>query len=805
VYGIARNAQDSAVVLIGDPKQAIYAFRGADIHTYLAARRDTAGRHATLGTNFRSTQDMVEGVNRFFQQAEARATGRGAFLFREAGDNPLPFVPVQAHGRKKQWLVDGEPAAALTCWWRDDGANYVQNMAAACATEIGRLLQLGQEGRAGFAEDGKPFQCLRPGDIAVLVNTGREARAMRAALQERGVRSVYLSDQDSVFASAVAGDLQRLLQACAEPDDDRVLRAALGTKLLDLPWAELDDLNQDDEHWEARVLQFRRYRDQWRAQGVLPMLRRLLHDFAVPQRLLSLAEERALTDVLHLAELLQEASALLDGEHALVRHLAEQRADISIGNESRLVRLESDADLLKVVTVHKSKGLEYPLVFLPFACAARTAKEGDLPLKWHDDEGTLRLSLVADGEALARADDERLGEDLRKLYVALTRARYATWIGVAPLKDFERTAVGYLLQGGAPLAASLQARLGNGPAVAVRPAPEAAVVRYEPRDRAATLAPERVPPRSVREAWWIASYSGLRVGDEIVADSLVDSEVAALPAPESAIEATYLEARADAGGDTKEPAAAGGLHDFPRGPSPGSFLHALLEWAGRQGFAATAAAPRELATFIERRCQGRDWDRWAQPLQDWMQRWLAAPLDLSALGGTPVSPAQLHVQQVEMEFWFAATRVDAKALDRLVRAHTLGGAARPALLPQHLNGMLKGFIDLVFEHEGRYYVADYKSNRLAESDAGYTQSAMRAEVLKHRYELQYTLYLFALHRLLRARLPDYDYERHVGGAVYLFLRGHAAPSGGLHLERPPKVLMEALDRLFSGQGAEVSA
>ena len=156
-----------------------------------------------------------------------------------------------------------------------------------------------------------------------------------------------------------------------------------------------------------------------------------------------------------------------------------------------------------------------------------------------------------------------------------------------------------------------------------------------------------------------------------------------------------------------------------------------------------------------------------------------------------------------MEFWFAASHVDARVLDRLVRQHTLGGAARPALLPQQLNGMLKGFIDLVFEHEGRYYVADYKSNRLGAADADYTPAAMRAEVLKHRYELQYTLYLFALHRLLRARLPDYDYDRHVGGAVDLFLRGHAAPGGGLHREKPPRALMDALDRLFSG--AEVAA
>ncbi|RYY65113.1 MAG: exodeoxyribonuclease V subunit beta, partial [Comamonadaceae bacterium] len=145
--------------------------------------------------------------------------------------------------------------------------------------------------------------------------------------------------------------------------------------------------------------------------------------------------------------------------------------------------------------------------------------------------------------------------------------------------------------------------------------------------------------------------------------------------------------------------------------------------------------------------------------------------------------------------------VDVAALDALVTRHTLAGAARPALEPRQLHGMLKGFIDLVFAHDGRYYVADYKSNRLGPADADYTVDAMRAEVLRHRYELQYTLYLFALHRLLRARLPDYDYETHMGGAVYVFLRGHAAPSQGLHLERPPRALIEALDRLFTGQEA----
>jgi exodeoxyribonuclease V beta subunit len=154
-----------------------------------------------------------------------------------------------------------------------------------------------------------------------------------------------------------------------------------------------------------------------------------------------------------------------------------------------------------------------------------------------------------------------------------------------------------------------------------------------------------------------------------------------------------------------------------------------------------------------------------------------------------------------MEFWFPAPQVPLRRLDDLVRRHTLAGAARPALSSQTLNGMLKGFIDLVFEHDGRYYVADHKSNWLGPTDAHYTPPRMRQVMLDKRYDLQAVLYVFALHRLLRSRLAHYDYERHVGGALYLFLRGHAAPGQGLHLERPPWALIEALEQMFSGGAA----
>ncbi|WP_020507556.1 exodeoxyribonuclease V subunit beta [Lamprocystis purpurea] len=839
VYRIESDDPTTALVLIGDPKQAIYAFRGADIFTYLKARRACTGRLYTLKKNYRSTAAMVSAVNRCFQAAEDRATGHGAFLFRGASENPVPFIAADAQGRAETLSAGGRTVPALTAWWlpAPDGGKplgkeaYRAQIADACASEIVRLLNLGQEGQAGFvaAEGSATLRQLRPADLAVLVNKRTEADSIRGALARRGVRSVYLSDQDSVFQSLQAGEIQHWLAACAEPDDPRLLRTALATATLGLRWAELEQLNQNELAWEARVLQFRDYRDRWRARGVLPMLRRLLNDFNVPVRLIGarpetqagvapLEGERILTDLLHLAELLQQASSRLDGEHALIRYLAEQCRDASRGakGDARQIRLESDADLVQVVTVHKSKGLEYPLVFLPFAADHRPAKLTDLPLKWHDDAGQPQLALAGDAQILALADRERLGEDLRKLYVALTRARYATWVGLAPLDKLENSAFGYLLGGGEPLtpeglAPALAALCGDSADRVVVPAPAPTSEHFSAADAAVTLGGARASRRVVREPWWIASYSALRTvaGDAVpVTEHMQIDPGRPDPTPETPAEDRFQELQA---APMAVPTATRLIpvphtpHAFPRGSEAGSFLHDLLEWAATQGFAAVAADRERLRETVARRCRLRGWDTWVEPLTDWLLRLITTPLRLplrEAVPPTPFKLADLTTAVPEMEFWLAASRVDTLDIDRLVSAHTLGAAPRPALAAATLNGMLKGFMDLVFEHQGRYYVADYKSNWLGPDAAAYTAEAMRAEILHARYELQYVLYLFALHRLLKARLTDYDYDRHVGGAVYLFLRGIDAPSQGLHVECPPRILIESLDACFADAAAE---
>ncbi|WP_112151305.1 exodeoxyribonuclease V subunit beta [Rahnella sp. NFIX50] len=811
VYRVAENAPEQGLILIGDPKQAIYAFRGADIYTYLRARRDTGGRHYTLATNFRSTRAMVASVNQVFELAENRKSGEGAFLFRRGAENQVPFLPVEAKGRADTLVIDDAEAAALTLWYPENQAEvlpknqYVQMMADGCATEIVRLLRLGQQGSAGFGLPGETLKPVMPGDIAVLVNTGREATAVRVALSKRGVRSVYLSDKESIFESAQAGELQYWLAACAAPENDRLLRAALATPSLNLSWEALDRLNQDENEWERYVQQFQALRTCWRKQGILPMLRRLMWEFDVPRRLLGRGDERALTDLLHLSELLQQASVQLDGEHALIRYLAEQCQDEHQGGDARKLRLESDAELVKVVTVHKSKGLEYPLVFLPFACAFRAVKKQDSPLKWHTAEGELEVALSATDEQLAQADRERLGEDLRKFYVAMTRSRYALWLGMAQLKEFEKSASGYLFHGGDAidadaLPASLQALETDTIRAWPLPVTDGAIYRSE------QLLPELGPRPPLRThkgpRWWVSSFSGLQIapaGSYMVPETLNREPRGEI---ESAAQDSYLEDQKVFVEDKEpvpgllQPMTGENLYAFPRGPAPGNFLHGLLEWAGDEGFAALAKDPAKIADQVARRCNTRGWEKWIVPLSGWLTALLTQPLALP--DGETFTLAELPPYQVEMEFWFSLTKVSTVRLDKLVQQYTLEGAERAPLLAEDLNGMLKGFIDLVFEHDGRYYVLDYKSNWLGDDASGYDQENMTQSMREHRYDLQFSLYLFALHRLLKSRIPDYDYDRHIGGAVYLFLRGSHAPGNGVCVQRPDKALMEQLDALFSG-------
>lgn len=803
----------TGLLLIGDPKQAIYGFRGADIHTYLRARTSAQQPTWTLDTNYRSTKALVAAVNRVFAFADTHQNG--AFAFGK-GRDALPFHPVDARGRGDRLLLDGQPLPPMQVAVQAgeetiSGSAYIDQMARHAASHLVELLTAAQESRCGFVDDEGTLRPLQPGDIAILVRNRKEAAKVRQELQRRGLKSVYLSDRDSVYASAEATDLLRWLRACAEPGSDRAMRAALATPTLGQSDEELDRLNLDEHHWEACGDRFRQLHATWQRNGVLAMLHDLLHAFDLPSRLLARPDgERALTNLLHLAELLQHAAGTLDGEHALIRYLAAQMAAAADAQadtaEEQIVRLESEAALIKVVTIHKSKGLEYPLVLLPFVCLGRELKADD-SFAWHDEDGELRMDLRANDAALAQADRERLQEDLRLLYVALTRAQYACWLGVACTRTgqakastLHQSAFGYVLAGGekiepAELLPRLQAlrgddsdmdiRLLGAPTTHALPAVQGEVLPlWDARRYEGPLA----------ERWRVSSYSGLKYAE---------AEHIRLPAPETATQDILIEASAEQPAPTNAaPQLAQGIHAFHAGAEPGTFLHDLLEWAADEGFAEVAANTTALEKEIARRCQRRGWQAHIPMLTAWMSTLLRMPIALP--DGARASLAQMDNHYAELEFWFEAQHVDTLALDRLVTAHTLGARPRLRLLAERIHGLLKGFIDLVIEHQGRYYVIDYKSNKLGNDAGAYTADAMRDSILRERYDLQYALYTLALHRQLRARLPGYDYERHMGGVAYLYLRGVDDAGHGVHVERLPWALIDAMDRLFAGAHAHVA-
>jgi exodeoxyribonuclease V beta subunit len=797
LYRVADNDPAHGLFLIGDPKQSIYGFRGADIHSYLSARRATAGRHYQLGTNYRSTAQLVAAVNRLFEYAEGDHAhpgyAAGAFRFRKEGENPLPFESVNAAGRAQELVgVDGPfQALAVAATSRDDlrADDYREFFAHHCAEHIVTLLN---DEHAGLRDGDGRFQRLMPADIAVLVRDRREAAAIRRALAQRRVASVYLSDQDSVVESQEALDVLRWLQAVASPLDGALARTAYATATCALPLTELARLSSDELAWEERVEQLKGLHQTWQRQGVLAMLRRFIHELGLPAKLLRAAGgERRLTNLLHLAELLQEASRELDGEQALIRWFAEQVEGLGEGGDERVLRLESDAELVKVVTVHKSKGLEYPLVYLPFAVTARkTDRRNRAFFEYVHEDGGRRIDLALSDDALAAVDRARLEEDLRLLYVALTRAKHFLWLGVAAVaagrkgeNRLHESALGYLLTGGEPVqAGAMRERWEQ-----LRGGVDAIELHtLEAPEGCTRLARADVRPELVEAA----AFTGRFERDWAVGSftSLTRHTMAAPTRPQ---EENLLEEE-EPGSVEVSKAEDAPWHRFPRGATPGNFMHEQLEWMAQEGFGRMDED--ELTIRRVRRIQRAGWGNRLDDAMAW----------LDALATTPLPPtgcalADLEELLPEMEFWFPSHALNVGALDRLCRQRLLGTTPRPTLPERQLHGMLKGFTDLVFECQGRYWVLDYKSNALGTGDAAYTQAAMAGAMAEHRYDIQGAIYLLALHRLLRARLGErYDPQAQLGGAVFLFLRGIGnEATRGCYLIEPDMALLDGLDELLA--------
>ncbi|MCX4120408.1 exodeoxyribonuclease V subunit beta [Vibrio parahaemolyticus] len=797
------NNPECGLFMIGDPKQAIYGFRGADIFTYIKARNQVSA-HYTLGTNWRSSADMVQAVNQVFALPDS------PFIY----DSDIPFLPVKysPNAEKRIWTMGGQKQPALTYWLQeaDDKplpkGEYLTRMAEATASQIQTILTQAQQGQACLV-NGEKQKAVQAGDIAVLVRTGSEGRMIKQALADQGIASVYLSNRDSVFTSSVAQDLQRLLQAVLTPENDRVLRASLASELFALDAASLDALNNDEIVWENAVNEFKEYRKLWVQRGVLPMLRAVISKRHIAERLLeegasSQGEngERVLTDLMHIGELLQQASNELDSDHGLLRWLAQSISDAENGlggSDDQIQRLESERNLVQIVTIHKSKGLEYDLVFLPFVFSYREASEA----KYYDaaNDRTV-LDITGNDASMKQADKERLAEDLRLIYVALTRAVYACFIGASPLRNgrstkeptgVHRSAIGYLIQNGQEggindLHQGLTKQQDELDCVVVADPPQQLEEKYvAPQEEIYDLSAKELQ-NPIDRNWRITSYSGLvkQGSHHVEHDATIEITGFDIDSSEEQDEA-----------DLVEPERS--IFTFPRGARPGTFLHSLFEEIEFTQPATTEENTQIILGLMESEQLDEEWLPILQQLIDTV---LATPLDGKSLLLNQKAPSQ---RLVEMEFLLPIEVLSAPALNRVIQRHDPLSAKAGDLGFQTVQGMLKGFIDLVFEHQGKYYVLDWKSNHLGDDVTSYHGEALKSAMADHRYDLQYQIYALALHRFLHSRLANYQYDHHFGGVYYLFLRGMDGQSDhGIFAAKPTLEFLQEMDRLIDGQALE---
>ncbi|MGU7779577.1 exodeoxyribonuclease V subunit beta [Burkholderia sp. PU8-34] len=820
-------APGGPLFLVGDPKQAIYSFRAADLHTYLAARARASACY-TLAVNQRSTPAIVDACNRFF------LSNPRAFVL-----DGLDYYPVRAGTRVRAPLADetdsGQPGD-FRIWTLPGGDDMwskrdAQSQAAhACAAEIARLMRGARDGRVRLGDTP-----LSPGDIAVLVQTHRQGSLVKRVLATWGIGSVELA-QASVFSTGDAEQLERVLAAIDAPGDLRRLRAALASDWFGLDAGALWRMEQGDGDARGALVdaaadgadamswveRFSRYRLLWRERGFAVMWRTFARELRIAERLMAGADgERRVTDVNHLAELTQARASAQPGIAPTLRWLAAQRLDG--GGEDAQLRLESDRNLVQIVTVHKSKGLEYAIVFCPFLNdgGLREPPASGLPdaREYHDDAGDAVLHYGCDDEAAEHAARqvmrEQAAERARLVYVALTRAVYRCYLVAGPYlssrstRESRRSVLNWLVAGAghafdawldeppddAALDHAWRALAGGPVSVGPLPVPTHRERLAAGHDATQALA-ARHASRVLRDAWRMASFSSLTASM-----AREEAGVAAVPDDELRPDHDALAAFAPDGDPGAEwPAAVPPDDDilvFPRGAAAGECLHRLFELSDfsepSSWHAAALGALHDRPVEAEPELGERLPAMMARLVDDVVRTELVPGLRLAEL-----DPAK---RLDEMGFLFPAPSLDLAALRRLLVAH---GYPDVALEAGVLAGFIKGFIDMIVEHDGRFWIVDWKSNHLGTTPDAYGPRALDAAMADHAYHLQALLYTVALHRYLRGRLRDYDYDTHIAGYLYLFIRGvrpawrsGGAPAG-VHARRPARELVDALDRMMEG-------
>ena len=808
----------SLLFLIGDPKQAIYSFRGADLFSYMNATHCITDQH-NLVENWRSSPKLLSAINTLFSQVAE------PFIFKD-----IRFIP-GISGKTPEALPDTltPPSAPFTIWFVDSKAQKPVNksvateqIAQAVADEIRRLISM----PIYFPHSSPPSHPVKTGDIAILVRTNRQARLIKDTLSMKGIPSV-LYNAGNIFDTREAIEIERLLLSISEPGNEHLFRLAMATDMFGGGAKDMDTTQKEPPWWTSRMANFRTYLQIWQQKGFMGMFRLLMAQEGIRQRLLGYSDgERRITNVLHLSEILHHASVEHSfGVGSLLKWLFEQRHGQTADREELQLRLESDEDTVKIVTIHKSKGLEYPIVFCPFGWEGLMLTEEEI--FFHDPSENNRLVLdLAPGlnkTHLALYRKELLAENIRLLYVALTRAKQLCYLAWGHLHSAETSGLAYLLSGvSGDIEGDVVAHLENEMtgkthdvlweeiqnmakksegSIQIKPLPVdngPIITESIGHDPQLELLLGREFCGKINRTWKIISYSSL-ISSRYPEEEFPDHDDRFFHDPSNRYDFK----------ETREQNLQVNFHhnanllSFPGGAKSGKFFHHLFE---HLDFTKTDSTDTELLVKTALKDYGFQ-DHWTASVMDMVKNVVSAPL-CKHKPDLMLSKIQNKDRINEMEFYFPIQSVELRSLQQLFITYgnspiTEGFSDRLGdltLLPT--NGFMKGYIDLIFSFENRYYLLDWKSNELGSDIEDYGTDAITEAMKAEFYFLQYHLYTLAFHRYLNFKQPGYDYEKDFGGVLYLFIRGinpQNAPEYGVFYDCPNPELVHMLgDCLMPG-------
>lgn len=774
---------ESTLFLIGDPKQAIYRFRGADIFSYIKASETVMNRY-TLANNYRSTPELIRSVNSIF------SAGSFPFVFKE-----ISFTGVEAAKPDQcDYLYkDDTRLPAMDIGLADYFAvknGEEKNDEILLTTIAAEISDITSSGRYRFAPSGKE---VKPSDIAVLVRSHHQASAVQEVLARCGIPSVTRG-HESVLATTEAGEICRIIAAVAEPGRSARLRSAAATSIIGYDASDIFRLNDDSGDGGALhpelTERFHGYRDVWIKSGFMDMFALLLFNENITVRILGRSRgERAMANINHLAEILnmvQFENSYSPDE--LVSWMENAIADPP-QDDAYAMRLDKDSDAVEIVTMHACKGLEYPVVFCPYLAHQSKANKKEV-FVYHDPDNDYAPVMCLDNDRVTAEikeirEMEDLAENVRLMYVALTRAKSMCRVLFTVKNYFLSTAPAHvLLEGAFEEKPSIENSFNVFASVLKKLSSESdgeisfRIVRGEdlklsgkPESAAVSLQ-QRLFKGEISRTWGMQSYSS-------ITKSMHDEK---------------------SDGFAGKPVETGaGIFAFPRGTKAGLCLHEIFEITDFREKDKSVVSGKVLSLL---RKYGYE-ESWCDDVTEMFFNVTGA--ELPGVSGGRLSEIDMGSRLSEMEFNFPLGEFSIAGLRGVFSKSVSYGSAIYQNLGDDestIRGMMKGFIDLVFRIGEKYYIADWKSNSLGISGEDYTLSRMEEEMLRHNYHLQYYLYSVALHRYLSLRMGEsYNYSRNFGGVYYFFIRGmkEGAHSPGIFNTIPDEDTVRKLDIFFRGE------